>query len=171
MKKTPATIHPGKSWQPPLRKGGLDFGHLSMVSPNSIDILTLLWYPSIGAGLSILPVLKEDTVVDRDSIEASVLHAFEVSLEAQLKAVKRLRAGPVEMKPPRQRMSQVDMVYDILQRASKPLHVSEIIDRVEKVHGRRLERESIVSSLVKKVRRGDRFVRTDRNVFGLKEGK
>ena len=110
-------------------------------------------------------------MIDKNDIEASVLHAFEISLEAQLKAVKRLRAGPVEDKPTRQRMSQVDMVYDILQRADQPLHVSEIIDRVEKVHGRRLERESIVSSLVKKVRRGDRFVRTDRNVFGLKEGR
>ncbi|MBF8265073.1 MAG: hypothetical protein HW384_937 [Dehalococcoidia bacterium] len=111
-------------------------------------------------------------MMDKNDIEASVLHAFEVSLEAQLKAVKRLRAGLVEADTrPRQRLSQVDMVFDILQRAAQPLHISEIIDRVEKVHGRRLERESIVSSLVKKVRRGDRFIRTDRNVFGLKEGK
>ena len=109
--------------------------------------------------------------MDDNDIEASVLHAFEISLEAQLKAVKRLRTGQVEEKPPQRSMSQVDMVYDILQRAAEPLHISEIIDRVEKVHGRRLERESIVSSLVKKVRRGDRFVRTDRNVFGLKVGK
>lgn len=109
--------------------------------------------------------------MDRDDVEASVLHAFEVALEAQLKAVRRLRAGPVEKKPPHKRMSQVDLVYDVLQIAGAPLHVSEIIDRVEKVHGVRLDRESIVSSLVKKVRRGDRFVRTDRNVFGLKGGQ
>ena len=109
--------------------------------------------------------------MDMNDIEASVLHAFEVSLEAQLKAIKSLRAGPVAKKPPRQGKSQVDMVYDILQRASIPLHISEIIDRVEKFHGQRLERESIVSSLVKKVRRGDRFIRPDRNVFGLKGEK
>ena len=109
--------------------------------------------------------------MDKGDIESSVLHAFEVSLEAQLKAIKRLRSGTVEEKPSLKGMSQVSMVYDILQRASQPLHISEIIDRVEKVHGLRLERESIVSSLVKKVRRGDRFVRTDRNVFGLKGGK
>ena len=107
----------------------------------------------------------------KNDIEEAVLHAFEVSLQAQLKAVKRLRTGQVEEKPPRHGMSQVDMVYDILQRTGQPLHISEIIDRVEKIHGQRLERESIVSSLVKKVRRGDRFVRTDRNVFGLKGGK
>ncbi|MBI2918930.1 MAG: hypothetical protein HYY01_13185 [Chloroflexi bacterium] len=109
--------------------------------------------------------------MDRDDTEASVLHAFEVTLEAQLKAVRRLRGGWAEEKPPRKRMSQVDMVYDILQRVGRPLHVSEIMVRVEQVHGLRLDRESIVSSLVKKVRRGDRFVRTDRNVFGLKGGK
>jgi hypothetical protein len=55
-------------------------------------------------------------------------------------------------------------------RVGKPLHVTEIIDRVEKVHGKRLERESIVSALVKKVQRGDRFVRTDKNEFALKGG-
>jgi hypothetical protein len=60
------------------------------------------------------------------------------------------------------------MVQDILRRAGKPLHVTEIIERVEQVHGFKLERESIVSTLVKKVNRGDRFVRTDRNVFALK---
>ena len=142
-----------------------------MVSPDSVDIHTLLWYSSIWVELSHVSAQKEDTVVDKNDIETSVLHAFEVSLEAQLKAVKRLRSSTVEEKPPPRGMAQVDMVYDILKRASGPLHISEIIDRVEKVHGRHLERESIVSSLVKKVRRGDRFVRTDRNVFGLKEGK
>jgi hypothetical protein len=64
----------------------------------------------------------------------------------------------------------VDMVYDILRRVGKPLHISEILDRVEKSFGQRLDRESVVSSLVKKVQRQDRFVRTDKNVFGLKEG-
>ena len=107
-------------------------------------------------------------MTDKNSIEDCVWHAFEVSLEAQLKAVKRLRAGPAKVKPARQGMSQLDMVYDILQRASQPLHISDIIARVEMLHGKQLDRESIVSSLVKKVRRGDRFVRTDKNVFGLK---
>ncbi len=141
-----------------------------MLCPVGIDRHTIVWYASIVAGLNSFPVLKEDTVTEKDDIEASVLHAFEVTLEAQLKAIKRLRAGPVAEKPSPKGMSQVDMVYDILQRASQPLHITEIIDRVEKVHGRRVERESIVSALVKKVRRGDRFVRTDKNVFGLKGG-
>jgi len=66
-------------------------------------------------------------------------------------------------------MSQVDMAYDILRRAKTPLHVSEIIARIEQIHGPHVDRESLVSALVKKVQRQDRFVRTDKNVFGLIE--
>lgn len=47
-------------------------------------------------------------------------------------------------------MSQIDMVGDVLLRAEKP-------------HGREIEHESIVSTLIKKVKRGDRFVRTGKN--------
>ena len=109
--------------------------------------------------------------MEKDEIESAVLHAIEVSLEAQLKAVKGLRCGPREPRAARKGTSQIGMVHDVLMRAGKPLHVSQIIERVEKVHGRKLDRESIVSTLVKKVNRGDRFVRTDRNVFGLKGGE
>ncbi len=106
--------------------------------------------------------------MEKDEIEAAVLHAIEVSLEAQLRAIKRLRTEPRREKAPRKSTSQVDMVYDVLRRAGQPLHVSDIIERVEKLHGLRLDRESIVSTLVKKINRGDRFVRTDKNVFALK---
>jgi hypothetical protein len=62
------------------------------------------------------------------------------------------------------------MAYDILRRAGQPLHVSEILERIEALHQQRLDRESLVSALVKKVRRQDRFVRTGKNVFGLLKG-
>jgi hypothetical protein len=109
--------------------------------------------------------------MEKDAIEAAVLHAIEVSLEAQLKAVRRLRAVPPEVSPHRKGMSQVDMAYDILKRAGRSLHVTEIIERIEKVHGQRVERDSLVSALAKKVSRGDRFVRSEKNVFGLKGGQ
>jgi hypothetical protein len=109
--------------------------------------------------------------MEKDAIETAVLRAFEVSLEAQLRAIKRLRAGPPAPKAARKGTSQIDMVQDVLRRAGRPLHVSEIIERVQKQHGFKLERESIVSTLVKKVNRGDRFVRTDKNVFALKGGE
>ncbi len=109
--------------------------------------------------------------MEKNEIEAAVLHAIEVSLEAQLKAVRRLRTAPRGPKAVRKGTSQIEMVHDVLRRADKPMHVSEIIERVEKLHGLKLERESIVSTLVKKVNRGDRFVRTDKNVFALKGGE
>lgn len=106
--------------------------------------------------------------MDKDEIEAAVLRAIEISLEAQLKAVKRLRSEPPKPRAPRKGTSQIEMVHDVLRRAGKPLHISEIIERVEQRHGVKLDRESIVSTLVKKIRRGERFVRTDKNVFAVK---
>jgi len=100
-----------------------------------------------------------------------VLEAVETCLDAQLRAVRRLRKtppGPTEPPPPR-RMSQVDMALDILGKARKPLHVTELLTRIEKAFGQAVDRESLVSALTKKVLRGDRFVRTDKNTFGLKE--
>jgi len=108
--------------------------------------------------------------MEEDQIRSAVLDAFEVSLDAQLRAVRRLKQGKAERPRTRQGMSQVDMANDILRRAGKPLHVSEIIDRIESVHGQRLDRESLVSALVKKVKRQDRFTRTDKNVFALVKG-
>lgn len=67
-------------------------------------------------------------------------------------------------------MSQVDFVENILGLVGKNLHISEIIKQVEKVHNVNLDRESIVSSLTKKVARGDRFVKTGKNTFGLLKG-
>jgi len=109
---------------------------------------------------------------NENDVRDAVLEAVEASLEAQLRAVRRLRAGADDRdKSIKQSMSQIDMVFDILKSAGKPLHVTDIVGRVERKYGAKLERESIVSALTKKVRRGDRFVRTDRNTFGLKGGR
>lgn len=108
---------------------------------------------------------------DRDPIEQAVLNAFEIALDAQLRAIRRAKSKEPVESAREQRTSQIDIVYDVLRRAAKPLHISEILDRVEKLHGRRLDRESVVSSLVKKIARGDRFVRTDKNVFAVKGGQ
>src|SRR2546428_11363702 len=96
--------------------------------------------------------------MEKDEIETAVLRAFEVSLEAQLRAVRRLRTEPHEPKLARKGTSQIDMVHDVPRRAGKPLHVSEIIERVPKQHGFKLERESIVSTLVNKAHPADRSV-------------
>ena len=109
--------------------------------------------------------------MDEVTIKGIMLDIAEASLEAQLRAIRRLKSGkePPRTKASRKGMSQVDMAYDILKKARAPLHVSDIIARIEQHHGQRLDRESLVSALVKKVQRQDRFVRTDKNVFGLIE--
>jgi len=60
------------------------------------------------------------------------------------------------------------MAYDILKKARAPLHVSELLARIHSTFHVTVDRESLVSSLTKKVARGDRFLRTDKNTFGLR---
>jgi hypothetical protein len=64
-------------------------------------------------------------------------------------------------------MSQVDMAFDILKKPASPLHVSVIIERIHASFGVAVDRESLVSALSKKVERGDRFIRTEKNTFAL----
>lgn len=114
---------------------------------------------------------RKESIDASDPVQRAVLNAFEVALDAQLRAIRRLRSPESEKRSRGSRsMSQVDMVYDILRAAGRPLHISEILSRVEKSFGQQLDRESVVSSLAKKVQRQDRFVRTDKNVFALKQG-
>jgi septation ring formation regulator EzrA len=109
-----------------------------------------------------------------NDIRDTILSTIEASLDAQLRAVRRLRKGEKpEAKPARKsRLSQVDMAYDVLKKADKPLHIADLLDRMLTAFGVRVDRDSLVSSLAKKISHGDRFVRTERNTFGLrKEGK
>src|SRR5664279_290881 len=106
-----------------------------------------------------------------DDARDLILSVFETSLEAQLRAVRRLRQGgaPAAAEP-RQRKgrSQVDLASDILRKARAPLHVSEILERIPAEFGIAIDRESLVSSLSKKVARGDRFLRPQKNTFSLR---
>jgi hypothetical protein len=105
-----------------------------------------------------------------DETKDLILSVFETSLEAQLRAVRRLRQGePARAEPGRhQGMSQVDMAFDILKKARSPLHISEILGRIQTQFGVTIDRESLVSSLTKKVARGDRFLRPEKNTFSLR---
>ncbi len=107
----------------------------------------------------------------QDDIKDLILSTLETSLAAQLKVIRQLRRNPKPAadRPHRKGRSQVDMAYDILREARGPLHVAEIIHRIQSVFGVPVGRESLVSSLTKKVQRGDHFLRTARNTFGLKE--
>ena len=105
-----------------------------------------------------------------DEIKDVILGVFEASLQAQLRAVRRLRQGEPSAAGPRRRkgLSQVDMAFDILKKARSPLHVSQILDRIQTHFGVAVDRESLVSSLTKKVARGDRFLRPEKNTVALR---
>jgi len=104
-----------------------------------------------------------------DKIRDTIIEALIVAQEAQVRALHQLLKKPKE-RAPRKRvgLSQLDLVEDVLIQNGKVLHINEIINKVEKSHGLHLDRESVVSALTKKVARGERFVRTGKNTFGLK---
>lgn len=106
-----------------------------------------------------------------NDIRDTILSTIEASLDAQLRAVRRLRQGDKpEAKPSRKsRLSQVDMAYDVLKRIGAPLHITDLLERIHSAFSVRVDRDSLVSSLTKKVSHGDRFVRTERNTFGLRK--
>jgi len=65
--------------------------------------------------------------------------------------------------------SNISIVKDLLLAAQTPLHVSELISRAHEQYSVELDRESVVSALTKKVRKGEVFVRTGPNTYGLKD--
>ncbi len=102
------------------------------------------------------------------------LSFYESLFLAQLRTVRQLKA-PKPRKAKRvegKRMSNMDMAIDILRRGQRPLHITEIIAQVKTKHGVTLDRESLVSALVKKVHRRQGLSRTAPNTFEIgTEGK
>jgi hypothetical protein len=99
---------------------------------------------------------------------------YESLFSAQLRALRQLKSPkPRKAKTLGGRgMSNMDMAVDILRRAQQPLHISEIIAQVKTKHGVDLDRESLVSALVKKVHRRQGLFRTAPNTFQIEtEGK
>lgn len=95
-----------------------------------------------------------------------LLVVFEAILSAQLRAVRQLQAGTPTAKVPREKgMSHMGMAIDVLKKARAPLHISALLEQIRAQHGVRLDRESMVSALVKKVQRGQGVVRTAPNTF------
>ena len=64
--------------------------------------------------------------------------------------------------------TKISIVRDILYDEGGSLHISDIIQKAKKNFDVILDRESIVSSLTKKVAKGDTFIRTAPNTFQLK---
>jgi putative heme degradation protein len=89
-------------------------------------------------------------------------------LQAQLKVVYRHQRKVLPRGQKVKRTSNLTIVEDILQNSSQPLHISKIIQIAQKDYGINLERDSIVSALIKKINAGKTFVRVAPNTFTLK---
>ena len=108
--------------------------------------------------------------MDTKEVREAVLEAVEVSLEAQLRAVRKLRKTDGAPEPEKKSgRSQLDMAYDILSRSKAPMHVTQIIEAIRHKFGAEVDRESLVSAIAKRVVREDRFERIDRNTFAARK--
>ena len=102
------------------------------------------------------------------------LSFFESLFLAQLRSVRQLKSPKPKKSKQRQdkSMSNIYMSIDILRRAQRPLHISEIISQVKTKYGVTLDRESLVSALVKKVHRHQGLTRSAPNTFEIEaEGR
>ena len=90
-------------------------------------------------------------------------------LKSQLKIIREfLRQGEKpSFKHRKKGRSQMSIVYDILLKSQKPLHVSEIITKAKNDFNVHLDRESIVSAIIKKVKSGRMFKRVAPNTFTI----
>lgn len=89
-------------------------------------------------------------------------------LQAQLKVVYRHQRKTVPHGQKLKRTSNLTIVEDILQNSDQPLHISKIIQIAQKDYNVNLERDSIVSALIKKINAGQMFIRVAPNTFALK---
>jgi hypothetical protein len=89
--------------------------------------------------------------------------------QATLKVIDRFQQQ--EQRQPQGRTSNIEIVENILNTAGHALHVSDIIRTAEKDYQVRLNRDSIVSAILKKINAGQTFIRTAPNTFALKTDK
>ena len=87
-------------------------------------------------------------------------------VQAKLKIIERFQQqGRTQSK---KRTSNIDIVHNVLKTANHPLHVSDIIKMAEQHYQVKLNRDSIVSAILKKINAGQTFIRTAPNTFTLK---
>ena len=86
--------------------------------------------------------------------------------QSKLKIIERFQQqGGSQNK---KRTSNINIVQNVLNSAGHPLHVSDIILMAEKHYQVQLNRDSIVSAVLKKINAGQTFIRTAPNTFALK---
>jgi len=101
-----------------------------------------------------------------DQFESYLQYQKEIT-ETKLKIITRFQKG-IQAKPDK-RTSKIEIARNVLHIAGRPLHVSEIIRLAQRDFQVALDRDSIVSAILKKVNAGKLFIRTAPNTFALKE--
>ena len=100
-----------------------------------------------------------------DQFESYLQYQKEIT-ETKLKIITRFQKG-IQTKSDK-RTSKIAIARNVLHIAGRPLHVSEIIRLAQRDFQVALERDSIVSAILKKVNAGKLFTRTAPNTFALK---
>lgn len=108
---------------------------------------------------------------DTKKTSPELLEVLDNALTAALREVRRARAkAPVDSVLSRpvesQRTSNVNLCLDILGDAGRPLHISSLLDALNKL-GVNTSRDSLVSALSKRLAPNGPFIRTEPNTFGL----
>jgi hypothetical protein len=98
-----------------------------------------------------------------------ILKFYKELLQSQLKVVYRYQRQSPQLTKKLKRTSNLDIVEDILAVSNQPLHISKIIEVAKNDYNVTLERDSIVSAIIKKIRSGVRFERIAPNTFTLKK--
>ena len=98
-----------------------------------------------------------------------ILEFYKELLQSQLKVVYRYQRQSPQLTKKLKRTSNLDIVEDILAASNQPLHISKIIEVAKNDYNLTLERDSIVSAIIKKIHSGVRFERIAPNTFTLKK--
>ena len=86
--------------------------------------------------------------------------------QAKLKIIERFQQkGQHKLQ---KRTSNIEIAQNVLNSVGHPLHVTDIIKLAEQQYQVQLNRDSIVSAILKKVNAGQIFTRTAPNTFALK---
>ena len=98
-----------------------------------------------------------------------ILQLHKELLQSQLKIIYRLQRQSPQLKKKLKRTSKLDIVENILTSSDQPLHISKIIEIAKIDYNVTLERDSVVSAIIKKIHAGLRFERIAPNTFTLKK--
>ncbi len=109
--------------------------------------------------------------MNKELTKDGLITIMESTLKAQLRELRHLRGcgrrGARDAVEGSVKKSNMSLIKDILTEAEEPLHINDIIDRARKKHSVKLNRESVVSAMTKKILDGRDFRRAGRNVFTL----